>query len=109
MNTMSDRAWKAYERRLAFDRLDGRRTGPTYKEDVESKYFSLEAKLLKSLPKMMQKAYEQAVKNCPAGKFPVVIAKEKGRLDRNAFVLMNYEDWSLLARIYEWWLMDERE
>ena len=99
---MPDKSWKAFERRLALDRLDGKRTGPTYKEDVESKYFSLEAKLLKSLPKMMQKAYEQAVKNCPAGKFPVVIAKEKGRNDGNAFVLMNYVDWNAIASAYEW-------
>ena len=101
-----DKSWKAYERRLAFDRLDGKRTGPTYKEDVESKYFSLEAKLLKSLPKMMQKAYEQAVKNCPAEKIPVVIAKEKGRNDGNAYVLLSYQDWNYLASLYEWLIED---
>ena len=82
-------------------RLEGQRTGILGGEDIRSKYFSGEAKLWKKVPKSISRAYEQAKRNCPAGKIPFACIKEKGKWDKNALVILSLEHFDILARAYE--------
>jgi len=95
---MSEPGWKKFERRIAAA-LGGRRVraGELEQEDVEHEFLSVEAKLLKSVPACMREPLEQAVRNAPAGKIPMVCMKEKKRKDDNALVFLRFKDFKLLA------------
>ena len=92
---MSNPGWKKYERRIARD-LGGRRVGVLGSEDIEHPIYSIEAKLLKSLPKWLTGLWKQTQGNCPAGKIPFACVKEKNRNDDNAFVILRYIDFKNL-------------
>lgn len=96
---MPNTGWKDLERRLAKERLEGKRVGVLGGEDVSSKCFSIEAKLYKTVPKLCRHGIKQAVNNCPEGKIPVAIIKQKHIKD--VLVIMLYKDWDLMAKIYE--------
>lgn len=100
---MADKAWKQFERRLAKDRVNGKRVGVLGGEDVTSRCFSEEAKLLKKIPRFIEKVMAQAEENCPPRKIPVVIIKPKGKgiPDKDAYVLTRYGNWSIIAKYYE--------
>lgn len=95
---MSEPGWKKFERRIAAA-LGGRRVrcGERELEDVEHEILSVEAKLLKEVPVCMREPLEQAIKNAPEGKIPIVCMKKKKRPDDNALVFMRFKDFKLLA------------
>lgn len=88
---MGNPGWKQYERRIA--RLFGvERKGILGRADFETNTLAGETKVLKRLPKWLTDVYGQANHNCPRGKHPIVIVKEKGRKDDNAFVIMRLKN-----------------
>ena len=88
---MSNPGWKQYERRIA--RLFGvERKGILGGEDFGHKFLSGETKLLKKLPKWLTSLYKQANSNCPIGKHPIVIVKEKNKKDDDSFVIMRLKN-----------------
>jgi hypothetical protein len=94
---MSDKGWKKFERRIA-GKLGGRRVraGERELEDIEHPILSVEAKLFKSVPVCMEGPMEQAERNAPKGKIPMVCMKKNGRLDDNALVFMRFKDFKRL-------------
>lgn len=94
---MSDPGWKKFERRIAA-KLGGRRVraGELEKEDIEHEILSVEAKLFKHVPVCMEKPMEQAERNAPKGKIPVVCMKRNGRLDDNALIFLRFKDFKRL-------------
>lgn len=94
---MPDKAWKAFERRLAA-RFGGRRRGPDTadgKSDIVVEGWAPEAKLL-ARPGYadLLNAARQAERNALNGEIPVAIIKRKGDLDNNALVVMRLETFS---------------
>ncbi len=96
---MSDKSWKAFERRIA-KAVGGKRRGADYrnregsggKDDIIHEDLSPECKLLKSVSYCdLLAAAKQAERNCPAGKVPIAIVKKKGALDADALVVMRLE------------------
>ena len=61
-------------------------------EDVEHHQFSFEVKMRKVLPKFLKGCYEQAIRNCPKNRLPVVILKEKGKRYEDCLVIINFKD-----------------
>lgn len=98
---MSNPGWKKFERRIAAA-LGGRRVrcGEKELEDIEHEFLSIEAKLLKEVPVCMSGPLEQAIRNAPAGKMPVVCMKQKKRPDDNALVFMRFKDFKLMVIKY---------
>lgn len=88
---MSDKSWKAFERRVA-KMLGGRRTGILGGEDIEHPVYSGECKLLQSLPAWLTKLWAQTEANCPVGKIPVAMVKKNGGLDRDALTILRLGD-----------------
>lgn len=90
---MSSSHRKGYrtEKRVEQD-TGGKRLGILGKEDVAHKTFSLEVKFRKKLPASLKQWYAQAVKNCPIGKTPAVILKEKNTRWNDALVVMRYKN-----------------
>lgn len=79
------------EKKVA-DLVGGKRLGILGKEDVEHHQFSFEVKMRKVLPKFLKNCYEQASKNCPENRLPVVILKEKGKRYEDCLVIINFKD-----------------
>jgi len=87
--------WKIFEKRVGA-RLGGVRVGILGGEDVRHPTLSIECTQIdrKRFPKMVKNKYYQAIRNCPKGKMPIVVMKEKRRSDDNALVvisLLNFE------------------
>lgn len=100
---MSDKTWKAYERRIAA-LLGGRRVSILQSEDIEHPVLSIECTVQKQakIPALVRNKYEQALRNCPEGKKPVVVMKEKNRNDLNSFVILSLGDFhEIFRRAYE--------
>ena len=97
---MSEPGWKKFERRIAAA-LGGRRVrcGEKELEDIEHPYLSVEAKLLKQVPVCMSAPLEQAIKNAPAGKIPIVCMKQKKRPDSNALVFIRFRDFKRIVEV----------
>lgn len=94
--------WKIFEKRIGA-RLGGVRVGILGGEDVRHPILSIECTQVdkKRFPQMVKKKYYQAIANAPKGKLPVVIMKEKRRMDDNSLVilsLVNFE--KILFRAY---------
>ena len=88
---MGNPGWKQYERRIA--RLFGvERKGILGKADFETAHLAGETKVLAEMPKKLMGWYAQANKNCPLGKHPIIIVKERGRKDDNAYVIMRLKN-----------------
>jgi hypothetical protein len=88
---MGNPGWKCYERRIA--RLFGvERKGILGKSDFETDFLAAEVKVLKDLPRWLTDIYGQANKNCPLGKHPIAIIKEKNKKDTEAFVIMRLKN-----------------
>lgn len=97
---MSDKAWKAYERRLA-KRLGGERVPITGRirgsaPDVKNSWLSIEAKFRKQLPAWLFDAMDQAVKSIRGEQLPIVVLHQSGTRTDNDFVVLrlkDFEDW----------------
>lgn len=96
---MGDKAWKAFERRIAA-RVGGKRRGAYTrderggKSDVIHPHFSIECKLL-SRPAFgsMHDACLQAERNAEPHQEPIAIVKRKGDRDDDAVVCMTLRTW----------------
>ncbi len=92
---MSNSYRKGYvaEKKVA-DLVGGKRVGILGKEDISDPkgVFSYEVKMRKKLPKFLKDCYEQARKNCPATKHPVVVLKEKNKRYDDALVVMRFKN-----------------
>lgn len=88
---MSNPGWKCYERRIA--RLFGvERKGILGGADFETSHLAGETKVLEKLPKWLTGLYKQVNNNCPRGKHPIAIIKEKNKRDETAFVIMRLKN-----------------
>ncbi|RMD59756.1 hypothetical protein D6833_11005 [Candidatus Parcubacteria bacterium] len=96
---MTDKAWKAFERRIA-KYLGGKRRGAytsdgrTGKSDVILSGWSVECKLL-SRPTYgkMVAAAKQAERNRENDDdYAIAVVKRKGQYDRDAIVIMRFEE-----------------
>lgn len=88
---MGNPGWKCYERRIA--RLFGvERKGILGGADFETSHLAGETKVLAKIPKWLVDIYEQMNKNCPIGKHPIAIIKEKNKRDEEAFVIMRLKN-----------------
>jgi len=99
---MGDRAWKAFERKVA-KILGGKRipssgAAPGFKGDVEHPLFFIECKWGKHIPKTIiewyLKAKEQAKKE---SKIPIVVMKPKGKHEE--YVVISLTDFAKLFSI----------
>ncbi|MBU0977326.1 MAG: hypothetical protein KKD18_02840, partial [Nanoarchaeota archaeon] len=82
-----------YEKQVA-SMLDGIKQGLYGGEDVSAGPWSIEAKTRKKF--VGDKWMEQAVKNCPEGKVPIVIEHTNGQRHSNDLVMMrlgDFKDW----------------
>lgn len=97
---MAEKAWKAFERRIAKRFPAGRRRGPDThggKSDIVCDGFAPECKLLgrPSFSAMLDAA-RQSERNAESMQTPVAIVKRKQDQDRDALVVMRLEtfcDW----------------
>lgn len=99
---MTEKGWKKFEKRIAF-RLGGERVGILGAEDVRHPILSIECTQVdkKRFPQMVKNKYYQAIKNCPKGKKPIVVMKEKRRLDDNSLVIVSLSNFEkILFRAY---------
>lgn len=82
--------WKAFEKRIGA-RLGGERVGILGGEDVRHPVLSIECTQVDKgrFPVMVKNKYLQAIKHCPKGKKPIVIMKEKRRMDENSLVIIS--------------------
>ena len=88
---MGNPGWKQYERRIS--RLFGvERKGILGRADFETSTLAGETKVLKKLPRWLTSVYAQANNNCPRGKHPIVIVKEKNKRDGEAYVVMRLKN-----------------
>ena len=95
---VSDKSWKAFERRIA-KRFGGKRRGADYgtadggKNDIILDGWSIECKLLSrpSFGQMVQ-AFDQAVAAGEPGDIPIAIIKKKFDADSNALVVMKLDE-----------------
>ena len=92
-----NKGWKDFEKRISIE-LGGRRTGILGGEDVEHPILSGECKLLKSLPKWLIDLWGQTKSNCPAKKIPFACIKQKGLNDKNALVILRFQDFKNLMK-----------
>jgi hypothetical protein len=99
-----DKAWKAYERRIAKDFPQGTRTGPDFRNkggggnnDIQtSAPFGVEIKLIGAPTySLMTEACHQAERNSDDLQCPIAIVKRKGHdtKDSDALVIMLYGTW----------------
>ena len=96
---MADKAWKAFERRIAAF-VGGKRRGADTrderggKSDVIHPHFAIECKLL-SRPSfgLMLDACHQAERNAELHQEPLAIVKRKGDRDDDALVCMRLSTW----------------
>ncbi len=91
------KTWKSTERRIA-RLLHGERTGNTgaATEDVAHAWLSVEVKHRRMLPAWLHDALQQAQRNAPAGRLPVVVLHQHGERSTNDVVcvrLANWLDW----------------
>ena len=96
---MADKAWKAFERRVA-ERVGGRRipvTGERDGADVVSEKFVYQAKLRRGLPSYLREWLRGIVS---AGErknsIGIVIWKSPRALDDDAVVVLRLKDWQAL-------------
>jgi len=90
---MSSSHRKGYklEKRVADD-IGGTRLGILGKVDVINETFGLETKYRKKLPASLKSWYAQAVRNCPPGRHPGLILKEKDTRMNDALVILRYKN-----------------
>lgn len=88
-----DKLWKKAERRFA-DILGGKRTGPTGKDspDITHDTLAPEVKTREELPKWFTECMDQAERNAPPGKTPLVIFHVKGERYLDALVVLRLKD-----------------
>lgn len=94
--------WKDHERRIA-KRLGGQRIPVADKRsstDVLHPLFSIECKLRKSLPKLLQSAMKQA-EDAHQDKMPIAVLHETGQLSDDDFVVVRLSDFEKLAAAYQ--------
>lgn len=90
-------AWKDTERRIA-RLLHGERTGNrgAATEDVAHIWLSVEVKHRRQLPSWLTAAMQQAQRNAPAGRLPIVVLHAHGTRGANDVVclrLADFLDW----------------
>ena len=99
---MSDKLWKATERRIA-KYLGGERVPITGRQrgsapDIKHEWLSIEVKQRDSLPAWVHDAMDQAIQSAmkPAlqihGQLPVVILHETGKRIEDDYVVMRLQD-----------------
>lgn len=88
--TNNRRAGKQYERVMA-KRMGAKRIGVLGKEDLEHPIWSIEAKKRRAFAGAV--FMDQAVRNCPEGKTPVVMVHVTGQRHGNDLVMMRLADW----------------
>lgn len=91
---MGNPGWKQFERRIAIQ-INGKRSWKD-NQDISHPFLSGECKLLKELPKWLLDVYLQACRNCPQGKIPFACVKQRGKNDKNAFVILRFMDFKKL-------------
>jgi len=84
------RQGKAIQKKIAV-RLGGKNVGTIEGQDIDHPVFSGEVKHRKSFAG--DKFMEQAVKNCPNGKVPIVIVHTLNKRLDDALVMMKLTDW----------------
>ena len=91
---MPDKAWKAFERRVA-GLLGGRRLGPTGDDgpDVVTSWLSVQCKLRTSVPAWILDAVDNARRGADTDRLGVAIIKRKNTLDRDSLVVLTLGDW----------------
>lgn len=94
---MTEKGWKKFEKRIAL-RLGGERRGILGGEDVTHPILSIECTQVERgrFPSLLKTKRLQVIKNCPKGKQPVIVMKEKRRLDDNALVVISLLDFERL-------------
>lgn len=94
---MSDKAWKAYERRVSRDHGCERQpvTGERGAGDsTPHPLFELQMKLRKAIPKCIREWSDSICETATkSGKVGVVIVKEPRKRDEDALVIVRYRDW----------------
>lgn len=86
--SLNRRRGKRNEQALA-RRLGAKRLGILGKEDLHWGAFSVETKERKKLPIFLTKSYEQAIRNAPNGKIPLLIFHELGKRRNSDLVVMD--------------------
>lgn len=91
---MTKAAWKNTERRIA-RLLHGERTGNTgaATEDVAHAWLSVEVKHRRVLPAWLHDALQQAQRNAPAERLPLVVLHQHGERATNDVVCVRLRDW----------------
>jgi hypothetical protein len=92
-----DKAWKAFERRVALE-LDGERVPVSgrrrgYVPDVAHDNYSIECKLRSKIPVLLEDAMDQAEKSIKGSQIPLVLIKKKGANLNSTYVVMKWRDW----------------
>ena len=72
-------------------RIGGKSVGTIEGQDIEHSIFSIETKHRKSF--VGNKFMEQAVKNCPEGKVPLVVVHELNQRFNKSLVMLRMSDW----------------
>jgi len=88
--TSNKRAGRAYQQKMA-KRLGGKSVGTIEGQDIEHAIWSIECKKRKSF--VGQSFMDQAVRNCPEGKTPLVIVHVTGQRHESDLVMMRLKDW----------------
>jgi NAD-dependent SIR2 family protein deacetylase len=95
--TVSDKAWKQFERRVSRDHgverqpITGERDGS---DSQEHPVFVFQMKLRKAIPKCIREWSDSIHRAAQrAEKIGILIVKEPGKHDDNALVIVRYRDW----------------
>ena len=92
---VSDRAWKAFERRLA-RRVGTQRiavTGERHGADFRDGLFAYQAKLGRRCPAYLREWLAGIVASAGSERVGVVVWKPKGERDSEALVIVRFQDW----------------
>lgn len=93
---MSDKRWKATERKIA-ELLGGERVPVTGRQrgsapDIQHPFFSIEVKDRQSLPDWILDAMNQADESNPGDKTPIVVLHQKGMKTEDGLTIVRLGD-----------------
>lgn len=88
--TANKRAGRAFQSHIA-KTLGGKSVGTIEGQDVEHPLWSVECKKRKAFAG--QPFMQQAIRNCPEGKTPIVVVHVTGDRHSDDLVMMRFKDW----------------
>jgi len=94
MTTKTNRRRGKNTERAVAKALNGTRLGLLGKQDVEAGKYSVEVKSRKAF--VAEGWMQQAERNCPQGKTPVVVVHLTNQHHKRDLVMMRFEDWQQL-------------